>query len=97
MPEVLNTMKTADGIEIYENGIAQYLDQYIQERQIEDMYKETLGDMDIDLSGYLTKTGDGSSLTETFAQAATLSNIAIGEKHSTIFGKIAKAIATLIK
>lgn len=57
---------------------------------------EKLGDMDIDLSGYLAKTGDGSSLTETFAQSATLSNITTGEKHSTIFGKIAKAIATLI-
>lgn len=40
MPEVLNTTKTADGMEIYENGIARYLDQYIQEREIEDMHKE---------------------------------------------------------
>lgn len=57
---------------------------------------ETLGDLDIDLSGYLTRTGDGSSLTETFSQAAELSNIVTGEKHNIIFGKIAKAIATLI-
>lgn len=40
MPEVLNTTKTANGMEIYENGIAEYLDEYIQERQIEDMHKE---------------------------------------------------------
>lgn len=57
---------------------------------------EKLGDIDIDLSGYLQKTGDGSNLTEVFSQASSLANIATGENHSTIFGKIAKAIATLI-
>lgn len=57
---------------------------------------EKLGDIDIDLSGYLKKTGDGSNLTETFSQAASLANISSGESHSTIFGKIAKAIATII-
>lgn len=57
---------------------------------------EKLGDIDVDLTGYLTKTGDGSSLTESFSQASTLANITTGEKHSTIFGKIAKAISTLI-
>lgn len=35
-----NTIKTSEGMEIYENGIALYLDEYIQERQIEDMRKE---------------------------------------------------------
>lgn len=57
---------------------------------------EMLGDLDIDLSGYLVKTGDGSSLVEIFSQASELANIVSGEKHSVIFGKIAKAIATLI-
>lgn len=57
---------------------------------------EKLGDIDIDLSGYLLKVGDGSNLTEIFAQANVLENISSGEKHSVIFGKIANAIATLI-
>ena len=57
---------------------------------------EKLGDIDIDLSGYLKKTGDGSNLTEAFSQAESLANISSGESHSTIFGKIAKAIATII-
>ena len=57
---------------------------------------EKLGDIDIDLTGYLTKNGDGSNLTETFGQAAELTNIATGEEHSTIFGKVAKAISALI-
>ena len=57
---------------------------------------EKLGDIDIDLSAYLKKTGDGSNLTEAFLIASSLENIATGENHSTIFGKIAKAIATLI-
>ena len=35
-----NTTRTADGMEIYENGIAEFLDQYIAERQIEDMREE---------------------------------------------------------
>lgn len=57
---------------------------------------EKIGDIDIDLSAYLKKTGDGSNLTEAFLIASSLENIATGENHSTIFGKIAKAIATLI-
>lgn len=36
-----NTVKTDTGVEIYENDIALYLDQYIQERGIKDMSKET--------------------------------------------------------
>lgn len=35
-----NTVKTESGIEVYENGITEYLDQYIAERKIEDMHKE---------------------------------------------------------
>lgn len=47
-------------------------------------------------NGKAEKNGDASNMTETFSQTADLANIATGEKHSTIFGKISKAIATLI-
>ena len=40
MPEINNTVKTDQGIEVYENGIFEYLDQYIAEHCIEDMHKE---------------------------------------------------------
>lgn len=36
-----NAVKTDKGVEVYENDIALYLDQYIQERGIKDMSKET--------------------------------------------------------
>lgn len=36
-----NTVNIGTGIEVYENDISVYLDQYIQERNIEDMRKET--------------------------------------------------------
>ena len=35
-----NTVKTDTGVEVYENDIALYLDQYIQERGIQNMSKE---------------------------------------------------------
>ena len=35
-----NTIKTSDGIEIYENAICKYLDQYIDTHEIEDMRRE---------------------------------------------------------
>lgn len=35
-----NTVKTDTGIEVYENKISEYLDQYIEEKSIEDMSKE---------------------------------------------------------
>lgn len=35
-----NTVKTSDGIEIYENAICEYLDQYIDTHEIEDMRRE---------------------------------------------------------
>ena len=38
-----NTIKTAEGLEVYENAIMEYLDQYIAERNIESMAKETQG------------------------------------------------------
>ena len=39
MPDV-NTVITENGTEVYENGIYLYLDQYIEEHNIEDMHKE---------------------------------------------------------
>lgn len=36
-----NTIKTSQGIEVYESDITIYLSQYIDERQIEDMNRET--------------------------------------------------------
>lgn len=38
---MLNTVKTESGAEIYENDMQLYLDQYIQERGIKDMNRET--------------------------------------------------------
>lgn len=44
----------------------------------------------------LEKTGTGNELTETFTESTTLKNIATGEKHSILFGKIKKAISSFI-
>lgn len=44
----------------------------------------------------LDKTGDSKDNVTTFTQAGTLANIATGEKHSVILGKVAKAIADFI-
>lgn len=35
-----NTVKTESGVEVYEDKITEYLDQYIDEHDIEDMHKE---------------------------------------------------------
>lgn len=35
-----NTVKTESGVEVYEDKISEYLDQYINEHDIEDMHKE---------------------------------------------------------
>ena len=43
----------------------------------------------------LDKTGDGSNVTAAFTAASTRTNIASGEKLSTLFGKIAKWFADL--
>lgn len=56
---------------------------------------EKIGDTEIDLSDYLTKTGDGSSVTATFTQSESRSNIASGESLSVLMGKIAKYFADL--
>lgn len=40
MSETVNTIKTDRGVEVYEHGIYEYLDQYRAERKIKDMAKE---------------------------------------------------------
>lgn len=49
----------------------------------------------VDISGKLDKTGDGSNVTATFTAVSTRANIATGEKLSVLFGKIAKWFADL--
>lgn len=56
---------------------------------------EKIGDTEIDLSNYLTKTGNASDTTVTFTQAGTRANIASDEKMSVLMGKIAKYFADL--
>ena len=56
---------------------------------------EKIGDTEIDLSNYLTKTGNASDTTVTFTQASTRTNIASDEKMSVLMGKIAKYFADL--
>lgn len=56
---------------------------------------EKIGDTEIDLSDYLTKTGDGSSVTATFTQSENRSNLASGESLGVLMGKIAKYFADL--
>lgn len=48
-----------------------------------------------DISSKLDKTGNGSDVTVTFASASSRSNIATGEKLSTLLSKIAKWFADL--
>lgn len=56
---------------------------------------ELIGNTQIDLSNYLTKTGDASNTTAAFAVAGTRANIATGESLAVIFGKVAKYLADL--
>lgn len=56
---------------------------------------EKIGDTEIDLSNYLTKTGDASKTTVSFTQAASRTNIATGESEAILMGKIAKYFADL--
>lgn len=51
--------------------------------------------VELDLSGKLDKTGDGSNVTAAFSAAETRENIATGEKLSVLFGKIAKWLGDL--
>lgn len=48
-----------------------------------------------DLTNYLTKTGDGSSLTASFEEATTLEELTTGEKLSSILGKLKLAVKNL--
>jgi len=48
------------------------------------------GDYTAEMVGALAPAGDGSGLTETYTEAGTRANIATGESHATIFGKIKK-------
>lgn len=56
---------------------------------------EKIGDTEIDLSNYLTKSGNASDTTVTFTKASTRTNIASDEKMSVLMGKIAKYFADL--
>lgn len=56
---------------------------------------EVIGDTEIDLSNYLTKTGDASSTTVAFSAASARANIASGETEAVLMGKIAKYFADL--
>jgi predicted transcriptional regulator len=56
---------------------------------------EKIGDTEIDLSNYLTLTGDSKDTTVTFTTASTRANIASGEKMSVLMGKIAKYFGDL--
>lgn len=49
----------------------------------------------MDLTNYLTKTGDGSNLTASFEEATTLEELTTGEKLSSIFGKLKLAVKNL--
>lgn len=57
---------------------------------------EKIGDTEIDLSNYLTKTGDASKTTVAFTSASERTAIATGEALDVIIGKIAKYLADLV-
>lgn len=56
---------------------------------------EKIGDTEIDLSNYLTKTGDASNTTVVFTQAGERVNVASGESLAILMGKVAKYFADL--
>lgn len=59
------------------------------------VYKFDLLSGFVDLTNYLTKTGDGSDVTASFTAASTRTNVTTGEKMSVLFGKIAKWFSDL--
>ena len=61
----------------------------------EGAYKFDLLSGFVDLTNYLTKTGDGSDVTASFTAASTRTNVTTGEKLSVLFGKIAKWFSDL--
>ena len=40
MPDQVNTIKTESGVEVFENAVSEYLQEYIDTHQIEDMHRE---------------------------------------------------------
>lgn len=56
---------------------------------------EKIGDTEIDLSNYLTKTGDASKVTVAFTAAEARENIATGETLDVIASKVAKYLGDL--
>lgn len=58
---------------------------------------EKIGDTTIDLSNYLTKTGDASKVTVGFTAATSRTALATGESLSILIGKIAKYLSDLGK
>lgn len=56
---------------------------------------EKIGDTTIDLSNYLTKTGDGSNVTAAFTPAADRALPASGETLAVIMGKVVKYLSDL--
>ena len=40
MPDHVNTIKTESGVEVFENAVSEYLQEYIDTHQIEDMHRE---------------------------------------------------------
>lgn len=70
------------------------LQQLITELQDETVLTGLLADM-ASLQAYkLDKTGDSKDNTVTFTEATTETDIATGENHATLFGKILKSIKT---
>lgn len=56
---------------------------------------EIIGDTSVDLTNYLTITGDASNTTAAFTTASTRTAIATGESMAVLFGKIAKYLADI--
>lgn len=56
---------------------------------------ERIGDTTVDLTNYLTKTGDASNVTVTFTQASTRTNVTTGDALNIIIGKISKYFSDL--
>ena len=54
-----------------------------------------VGDSTVDLTDYLTKTGDASDTTVTFTEADEKTELASGDKLSVLFGKIKKWFSSL--
>lgn len=56
---------------------------------------EKIGDTTIDLSNYLTKTGDGSNVTAAFTPASARALPASGETLAVVMGKVVKYLSDL--